>query len=184
MVTAWLVALSTSAGCSDDGLNVQGMSGTGGSTTTSVLTDPSGPASGEGDDQAATAGATGGTNPGADSTGSGSDSPPNDESGTASATTTATGASEGSSGASEGSSGASESTTGEACDPITDDPSGIGALCRGDLDCLPGYTCQPFQGIVFQQTCQILCTMSCECPMGLACLETSDKSGAVWYQCG
>ena len=52
------------------------------------------------------------------------------------------------------------------------------------LDCPAEYTCQPFAGIVFQQTCQILCTMDCECPAGLTCFEVADKSGAVWYQCG
>lgn len=74
--------------------------------------------------------------------------------------------------------------SGEPCVPITEDPSGIGSECSNDGDCLDGYTCQAFQGIVLQMTCQVLCEQTCECPAGLACIEVADKSGVAWQQCG
>jgi hypothetical protein len=92
------------------------------------------------------------------------------------------------SGTTEVTTGTSEDTattdSGEPCVPITEDASGINLECNVDGDCPAGYTCQPFQGIVFQTTCQVLCEQTCECPAGLTCNETADKSGAVWHQCG
>lgn len=73
--------------------------------------------------------------------------------------------------------------SGEPCVPITDDPSGIGGECSNDGDCLAGYTCQPFQGIVLEMACQVLCEQTCECPAGLVCTPVADKSGAAWNQC-
>ena len=78
---------------------------------------------------------------------------------------------------------ASTTDTGETCVPITDDPSGIGGQCNNDGDCLAGYTCQPFQGIVLEMACQVLCEQTCECPAGLVCTPVADKSGAAWNQC-
>jgi hypothetical protein len=188
---AWLVA---AAACSDDGLTVQSQNS---SSTGSIdsLGDSSGesPVSGGGEEQGGSASGGSGTGNTADPDGASSETglPPSgttdlsgttgdggvtEDGGTTEATT--------GSGTTGGASSSEGSTTGEACQPITEDPSGIGTNCRSALDCLPGYTCQPFQGFVFQQTCQILCTMECECPAGLACLEVADKSGAVWYQCG
>ena len=77
-----------------------------------------------------------------------------------------------------------DTDTGEKCVPITEDPSGVGIQCESDMDCLPGYSCQPFQGIVLQTSCQVLCEQTCECPAGLACLDVADKSGMAWHQCG
>ncbi len=91
------------------------------------------------------------------------------------------------SGSSDGSSttgGASSSATETGCSPITDDASAIGTDCVVDDQCPDGYTCQPFEGFVLQMQCQILCEETCECPMGLTCNETADKSGATWSQCG
>lgn len=180
VVAAWLAA---AAGCSDDGIPAQGLnsSGTGVDTVPGESTgNGTNPTTGE--DQGGTGNGTG-TGPADGDTQGGPDTdtsgpPPADGStsvatddGSTVGTTEATGTTEGS------------PTTGEVCDPITEDPSGIGVACRGDLDCLEGYTCQPFNGLVFQQTCQILCTMDCECPMGLACVETVDKLGIPWFQC-
>ena len=55
--------------------------------------------------------------------------------------------------------------------------------CNDDGDCLAGYTCQPFQGIVLEMSCQVLCEQTCECPAGLVCTPVADKSGAAWNQC-
>jgi hypothetical protein len=90
--------------------------------------------------------------------------------------------SEGGGSSSEGSSSDDGGTT-AACQPITDDASAIGQACGDDGDCPEGYTCQGFSGIVFQQSCQILCAETCECPNGYACTFTVDKSGIPWYQC-
>jgi hypothetical protein len=82
--------------------------------------------------------------------------------------------------------GSTSATTdsGEVCDPITEDASAINNACNSDLDCPADYTCQPFQGIVLQMTCQVLCEQTCQCPAGLSCIEIADKSGATWGQCG
>lgn len=104
-----------------------------------------------------------------------------DESTTIGDATTSTGTT----GETTGTTGETSSTDdGEPCVPITEDASGIGVACEVDGDCLPGYTCQPFQGIVQQLSCQVRCEQTCECPAGLACLEVADKSGASWFQCG
>jgi hypothetical protein len=72
---------------------------------------------------------------------------------------------------------------GDACEPLTDDPSAIGVPCgNGLMLCPPEYTCQPFAGIVLQESCQILCAQDCECPDGYTCEEVADK-GNMWMQC-
>lgn len=71
----------------------------------------------------------------------------------------------------------------EVCDPITEDASDIGTKCENDEGCEPGYTCQAFEGIVLQRTCQIRCDLDCECPEGLGCMAIQDKIHA-WFQCG
>lgn len=81
------------------------------------------------------------------------------------------------------SSGTSATESGEVCEPITEDASGIGLECENDGDCLDGYTCQAFQGIVLTRQCQILCEQTCQCPAGLGCVEIADKSGVPWHQC-
>ena len=99
---------------------------------------------------------------------------------------------EGSSGGDSSSSGAGSSSEGGSssessgtagCEPITDDPTAIGDPCTGNGDCPAGYTCQPFSGIVPQESCQILCEQSCECPQGFQCVQVTDKSGIPWMQC-
>jgi hypothetical protein len=184
---AWLVA---AAACSDDGLNVQDLNSSSTATAAGESSgNPTGPVT-TADDHGATAGSTG-TTP-TDSTGatgstSFSETTVNDNDGT----TIETSMGESSSGTTDGSttdgSTTDGSTTGgsttEACEPITEDPSGIGLECQSNLDCLPGYTCQPFEGFAFQITCQILCEEDCDCPMGYTCTEIADKSGAVWHQC-
>lgn len=183
---AWLVLAA--AGCSDDGLSVQDLNssstaGVGDSTanptspqTTADTLDGSG--SGEGS-------MTGGTQGEGDTDASGgtSETPTSTTGDATTSVDTSVGTTEGTgttagTGTSEGS-----SSTGEACEPITEDPSGIGGECINDVDCPAGYTCQPFAGIVFQLSCQILCTQDCECPAGYTCAEIADKSGSTWHQC-
>jgi hypothetical protein len=79
--------------------------------------------------------------------------------------------------------GTTATDSGDPCVPITDDPSGIGGECNNDGDCLAGYTCQSFQGIVLEVSCQVLCEQTCECPAGLVCTPVADKSGMSWNQC-
>lgn len=170
------------AGCSDDGLNVQDLNssstaGSGGDSTANPTSPQTtadtldGSASGEGSMTGGTQGDTGASG-GTSETPTGTTGDATTTVGTTDDTTDGTGTSEGS------------SSTGEACQPITEDPSGIGGECINDVDCPVGYTCQPFAGIVFQLSCQILCTQDCECPAGYTCLEIADKSGSTWHQCG
>lgn len=180
---AWLV-VAAAAGCSDDGLNVQGLNssstaGSGGGDSSGNATVPQttaddrgGTGSGEGPADSSGVATHGDAETGA--SGSTSDIP----TGTTGDATTTVGTTEGT-GTTEGS-----SSTGEVCQPITEDPSGIGGECTNDVDCPAGYTCQPFAGIVFQLSCQILCTQECECPAGYTCDEIADKSGSTWHQCG
>lgn len=77
-----------------------------------------------------------------------------------------------------------QGTTDGGCAPITEDPAAIGTDCQAAADCPDGYTCQPFEGFAFQMTCQVLCEQTCQCPMGLTCNETVDKTGVPWFQCG
>jgi hypothetical protein len=175
--SVWLVAV---VACSDDGLTVQGQnsSSTGedsanNGTGSPPTTDSQGVETGTGPVPGDTSGPldTGPlTTDGTEDTGA-SDTESTATDGTTGGTTGST------EGSTEG------STTGDVCEPITHDPSGIGTDCSNGGACLPGYTCQPFVGFVLQETCQILCTMDCECPAGLSCVETSDKVSA-WYQCG
>jgi hypothetical protein len=185
VVSAWLVVAAT--GCSDDGLNVQGLNssstGNSGGDSTGNATGPVTTA----DDHGGT-GSVDGTSTGAGtqgnvdtSAGSSTSEIPTGSTGDA---TTLGGTTEGPGSSSEGP-GTTEgsSSTGEVCEPINEDPSGIGGECINDVDCLDGYTCQPFVGIVFQLSCQILCTQDCECPLGYTCIEIADKSGSTWHQC-
>jgi hypothetical protein len=64
----------------------------------------------------------------------------------------------------------------------TEDPSEIGNACQNGMGCGPGYTCQPFNGFVLQETCQILCADPCECPDNHACVPVMDK-GDAWMEC-
>lgn len=173
-----LMCLVSTAACSDDGLTVQNQN----SSTSGADTNPEVLTTGAQDGESGSAGGTG------DSTGpsdpSDTESPPSDTEGTTTgepATSTDTGST-----STEGSTGTSDTgtgTTGEPCMPITNDPSGIAVDCVSDLDCPAGYTCQPFEGFVFQMQCQILCMEACECPPGLMCNPIMDKSGASWSQC-
>jgi hypothetical protein len=173
---AWLVA---AAACSDDGLTVQDQNSSGtaadGAETTGVVT---GPPTSESASQGGSG--TGDTGPFDETTHGVSSTGPLSPDSSGSGTGDASGTTGGTTSESTGTTGGS---TTEVCDPITDDPSGIGAMCRSDFDCLPGYTCQPFEGIVFQQMCQILCMQDCDCPMGYTCIETVDKTGIPWFQC-
>ncbi|WP_266219472.1 hypothetical protein [Paraliomyxa miuraensis] len=165
------------AACSDDGLSVQTpqnsttAASTGGDTAPTTGNDESGPVSDTG-------GSGGSDGPPPDPTGESSTGP---EMGSGTGTGgPATGTDTGTGTTGEASTG----TTGEACMPLSDDPSFIGVDCMSDLDCPDGYECQPFEGFVFQLQCQILCTQTCECPLGLSCNPMMDKSGASWMQCG
>ena len=75
------------------------------------------------------------------------------------------------------------SSSGETCVPLADG-SAIGQDCSGGAPCPASYTCQPFAGFVFMESCQILCTQDCECPLGTTCNGTVDKTGIPWFQCG
>lgn len=177
---AWLVVAA--AGCSDDGLNVQGLNssstaGTGGGDSSGNATAPQTTADTRGGTGSGEAGSSGVATHGDAETGA-SGSTSEIPTGTTGDATTTVGTTEGT-GTTEGS-----SSTGEVCQPITEDPSGIGGECINDVDCPAGYTCQPFAGIVFQLSCQILCTQDCECPAGYTCDEIADKSGSTWHQCG
>lgn len=69
---------------------------------------------------------------------------------------------------------------GGAC---TNDTSAIGNDCTSDGDCPAGYVCQGFSGVIFTQSCQILCAPgACPCPSGTACTTVGDKGG-TWMQC-
>jgi hypothetical protein len=179
---AWLVV---AVACFEDGPIVQdtSSSSTGGTDPSGATTAGPGPITTT-DDHSGTADGSGSTTQGDPTVGDSTSVPPlTDGTGTTDDSGTTTGTTTGSTDGSTGGSTTSGSTT-EACDPITEDPSGIGVDCLSDLECLPGYTCQPFEGFVFQMTCQILCEQDCDCPMGYVCFEVADKSGSVWHQCG
>ena len=167
-------------GCSDDGLpvNNQNDSGTSGATAsaTASATAPATTTDDGVDSVGGTAEGTAGTGP----VGTGTDGPPNATESTG--TDGPTGSTEGSSTGVDTDSSTGTETETDGCEPITEDASDIGTDCMSDMDCEPGYTCQPFNGFVFEQTCQILCTESCECPMGLTCQFTADKV-TDWFQC-
>jgi len=96
--------------------------------------------------------------------------------------------------ASTSSTTAMDTTVGMATDSSGGSSTGPGACPPADgasigVDCKPGtcpecYTCQPFEGIVFQQQCQILCESVADCPPGLECTMVVDKTGMPWQQCG
>ena len=69
----------------------------------------------------------------------------------------------------------------DGCVPPTSDTSAIGTSCTSAADCPSGYVCQPFIGIVLQQTCEIRCETAC-CPSGTTCQMVADKAG-TWLQC-
>ena len=75
------------------------------------------------------------------------------------------------------------SPAGDACVPVSTDPSAIGQICSGGAGCPSGYTCQPFSGFVFMETCQILCSDDCDCPAAHRCVMITDKTSVPWYQC-
>ncbi|MEX1366534.1 MAG: hypothetical protein AB1Z98_25645 [Nannocystaceae bacterium] len=109
------------------------------------------------------------------------------ESGTSAGTTAAEGtSSDGTASATVGSTDSTTSADGSStetgCTVVSDDPSGIGMDCELDEQCLPGYTCQSFEGIVVERSCEILCEADCECPMGYDCVEVMDKV-KTWQQC-
>ena len=183
VVSAWLVVAA--AGCSDDGLDVQGQNssstGNSGGDSSGNPTAPATTADEHGGTGSADGDSTVGGTQGNVDTSAGSTTSEIPPGSTGDATTV--GATEGTS--SSGGPGTTEgsSSTGEVCEPITEDPSGIGGECINDVDCPAGYTCQGFAGIVFQLSCQILCTQDCECPLGYTCVEIADKSGSTWHQC-
>ena len=166
------LALAVVSGCSDDGVPGQGQN----SSTSGHADDGSGspadaPNSTSDGGSTGSAGSSGGEPPSA-TTGGGTQGETEgdvevDTEGDTEGTT---------SGDTEG------TTTGEICEPITEDPTGIGTPCQTDMDCLPGYTCQVFEGFVLELSCQILCEDTCECPEGLTCTLTQDKVKS-WFQC-
>jgi hypothetical protein len=188
---AWLVV---AAACSDDGLSVQDLnssstaaegsssgSASGNATTSPVTTVDSASITGTDDGPGGTTVAepTDAGDTVLDESTVGTTGGPGDSTGTTDGTGTTGGST--TEGSTEGSTTGGSTT--EACEPITEDASGIGVDCMNDGECPEGYTCQAFEGIVLQQLCQILCTQDCECPAGLTCIEVSDKSGS-WHQCG
>ena len=72
--------------------------------------------------------------------------------------------------------------TSAACTPITEDGSAVGSNCAGGQMCPDGYTCQPFNGVIVQEQCQILCEDECECPADHTCNLFIDKV-ATWMAC-
>ncbi len=169
---ATLLTLITAIACSDDGAPGQGQNETGttGAGSLTAPTDGEPTSAGDTTGNESVGGSTGDTGDGGTgSTGevatTGIDTDP---------TSTGTGTDTGT--------GTSTGTDTDSCQPITEDASAIGVDCRNDGDCPPEYTCQPFIGVAFQQTCQILCEEDCECPMGLTCTFTEDKMGS-WFQC-
>lgn len=173
--------------CSDDAPTGDG---TDGEVTTGGPTSADGSPGSADDDGGSTQGGGGSGSSGSpassDTTASGSSS---DDDATASESTadpSGTGSSDGGTGsdtgASEGGSSSDGGTT-AACEPITEDASAINQDCVADGDCPDGYTCQEFNGILLQQTCQILCEETCECPDGLSCVEVEDKLMIPWHQC-
>ena len=171
--------LALASGCSDDG--VQQDEDTAASTT--------GEQSSAGDGAAAET-SPGGSGDGGDSSGQstagdpttsgGSTSGPPQGSGTDGSGSGTDGTGSGTDSGSD--SGSDGGTTGAVCEP-PDDGAAIGQDCGGGGLCPMGYTCQPFVGFVFQESCQILCTEQCECPMGTACVQVVDKTGIPWMQC-
>jgi hypothetical protein len=69
------------------------------------------------------------------------------------------------------------------CEPITEDPSGLGQTCAGNGDCLDGYTCFDPGGFAPNARCQILCTEDCECPDAHTCELRMEGKVAPWHQC-
>jgi hypothetical protein len=172
----WMVPFALAVGCSDDG--VQGQNDAGG---TSAATGTGNVSSGDGADDGSDPTGAGMTSPsttsGDDSGSGGTAGPADSGSGSDSGTGTGTDSGSGSD------SGSDSGTTGDVCEP-PDDGASIGLDCAGGGMCPPGYTCQGFSGIVFQESCQILCTQDCECPMGTTCIQVVDKGGIPWMQCG
>lgn len=179
--TAFLCALSlvmVGAACSDDGIAPQSdATGSPAGTTGAdeAATEGQDGASGGGGTDGPSNGSTGGD--GSTTGGVGSSGPEGTGTGTAGTGQTDGTSTDGDSSTGEGSS------TGEACVPLADGAA-IGQDCGpGGVMCPPEYTCQPFAGIVFQESCQIICTQDCECPMGMACQEIMDKGPGSWFQC-
>lgn len=166
------LALALVGACSDDGAPGQGQNSstaaeTGGTTNATSTTDD-GVGTGGGETGTATEG------PPLPTTGTAEGTGPETGTGTADTGTGTTGTETGTESGS--------TSTGEICEPITEDASDVGTQCMNDLDCEPGYTCQEFIGVALEMTCQIICEETCECPMGLTCTFTEDKSGS-WFQC-
>jgi hypothetical protein len=68
------------------------------------------------------------------------------------------------------------------CMPRPTDLSALGADCASTA-CPTGFTCQGYSGVVFQESCAILCEVGgCPCPSGTRCDPVSDK-GASWHEC-
>jgi len=75
-------------------------------------------------------------------------------------------------------SGGSDDTTG-GCAVGVEDPQAIGTPCEGAAGVCPeGYQCIDPGGIVPNPTCQIPCTMDCECDGPLTCDVIMGKAGA------
>lgn len=172
--------------CSDDGVpqtsaNAEGT--TTGEPNNGTL------ATSDRDDTGEDPGASEGTSNGPATTGSASTGPSDGTSGDP--TGEETSGSEGSGSSDTGESdtsgtdtGEGSSSSGDVCEPAADgaaihqDCGPMGAMCP------PGYTCQPFSGIVDQLSCQILCEDDCECPEGTTCNEVTDMTMTIWHQCG
>ena len=68
------------------------------------------------------------------------------------------------------------------CAPRPTDLSPLGVDCASAA-CPTGFTCQGYSGVVFQESCAILCEVGgCPCPSGTRCDPVSDK-GASWHEC-
>jgi len=178
-----VLALASSVGaCSDDGIVPQNAdSGAASNTTGDAATQGPNDNTGVGSDGEATTanseGEGGSTGFPSDTTGF----PETTGSGTSGNGTEGT---SGTTGDTEGTSTGDESSTGDVCEPLADGGA-IGQDCGpGGVMCPPEYTCQPFVGLVLQESCQIICTDDCECPLGMTCNMNVDKTGIPWFQCG
>lgn len=67
--------------------------------------------------------------------------------------------------------------SGPACMPLADDNPARGSTCVTSATCPMGYECQARGGPI-GDTCEIVCTMDCECPGDLRCVTMGMGGGA------
>ena len=59
----------------------------------------------------------------------------------------------------------------------------LGQDCTTNGDCPSGFVCQPVNGFILTQSCQIRCdSPAFTCPCGTACMDHGDKVTS-WRQC-